>query len=559
MVLRIKCTFLLLFPLILLCESKYGYVKWSSGNAEVLITDNHEEIPKVHVAKATYSNEINSTGWAFLELHTSPDVSDEKQAYAAGFLEGFLTRDLIWKHWQNMLKGYCYNKTVICGLIEDFVDKNEDYIASMIESNPISAYWYQVKLYYIQLEGMAAGYNKATRSAYEWLTVRDIKWINMLGDLDELSIAVSSPKETPEGILFGEHCSGLVKLLPDLSNLYTSHVTWNSYQSMLRFQKMYVLNYRVSPNDDRPLPGRKMSFTSYPAFAQSTDDFYIISSGLVAAETTIGNSNRTLFDLVQPVGQLFEYVRAMVANRLARDGKEWVELFRMHNSGTYNNQWYIVDYNKFKARGLQSAGSIEPGLLWVVEQLPGYTEAADLTQLLKETTYFPSYNIPYFPRMFNLSGGNERIATYGDWFGYRTNPRAKIFKDKQADICNLQDMFRTMRYNDYRHDARARCACRPPYSAANAVAARGDLNPANGTYPFRALSHRSHGATDAKVTSAELREDFQFLSVASPTYNESRGIPPFEWSKFDMGTEVSHIGHPDLWMFPPILHRWEWG
>lgn len=63
MVLRIKCTFLVLFPLLLLCESKYGYVKWSSGNAEVLITDNYEEIPKVHVAKATYSNEINSTGY----------------------------------------------------------------------------------------------------------------------------------------------------------------------------------------------------------------------------------------------------------------------------------------------------------------------------------------------------------------------------------------------------------------------------------------------------------------------------------------------------------------
>lgn len=43
--------------------------------------------------------------WAFLELHTSTDSCDEKQAYAAGFLEGYLTRDLVWMHWQNMLKG----------------------------------------------------------------------------------------------------------------------------------------------------------------------------------------------------------------------------------------------------------------------------------------------------------------------------------------------------------------------------------------------------------------------------------------------------------------------
>lgn len=50
----------------------------------------------------------------------------------------------------------------------------------------------------------------------------------MLGDLDELAFALSLPKSNPEGRLFpDEHCTGLVKLLPDRSNLYVSHVTWN--------------------------------------------------------------------------------------------------------------------------------------------------------------------------------------------------------------------------------------------------------------------------------------------------------------------------------------------
>ncbi|XP_034833984.1 putative phospholipase B-like 2 [Maniola hyperantus] len=555
----LKCCVLVLLSVVTLGESKYGFVTWSYGKAEVSVTDISAEIPDVHIARATYTNEINTTGWAYLELHTTPGASDEKQAYAAGFLEGFLTRDLIWMHWQNVLKGYCYNKTEVCGMIEDFVDQNEDYIASMIADNPSDPYWYQMKLYYIQIEGLAVGYNQATSDAYEWLTVRDIIWLNMLGDLDDIAFALSMPRETPEGLLFGEHCSGLIKLLPDLSNLYTSHVTWNSYQSMLRFQKMYVLNYKLSPDSEELIPGRKMAFTSYPGFVQSTDDFYIISTGLVTAETTIGNSNRTLYEYIEPVGQIMEYARAMVANRIASDGKQWVETFRLHNSGTYNNQWYVVDYNKFKASKGQTPGVVEPGLLWVVEQLPGNTEAADLTEHLKKTSYFPSYNIPYFPRIFNLSGGNDRVATFGDWFGYHTNPRAKIFAEKQANIGNVRDMFTTMRYNDFKHDPLARCECRPPYSACNAIAARNDLNLANGTYPFRALGHRSHGATDAKVTSATLRRTLQFLSVASPTYNISRGIPPFRWSEFDMGPHISHVGHPDLWMFPPVLHRWEWG
>ncbi|XP_013190959.1 putative phospholipase B-like 2 [Amyelois transitella] len=550
--------FMLLF-LFIGCESRYGGVIWGQDKAHIYVSDYLAAIPEVTVARATYRNDINTTGWAYLELHTSANFSDEKQAYAAGYLEGFLTRDLIWMHWQNMLKGYCYNKTDVCGLIEDFLDKNEAYISSMITAYPLDPYWYQIKLYYIQLEGLAVGYEEATRDPYEQLTYRDMIWLNMLGDLDELSFALSMPETTPDSILFSEHCTGLVKLLPDLSELYTSQVTWNSYQSMLRFQKMYVLQFRMTIETDQRIPGYKMSFSSYPGIVQSLDDFYVISSGLVAAETTIGNSNRTLFELVKPEGQILEFARAMIANRLARNGREWVEIFRKHNSGTYNNQWYIVDYKRFKSSAGGARGSAGRGLLWLLEQLPGHTRAADLTSELIRTTYWPSYNIPYFPRIFNLSGGNERVRVYGDWFGYDTNPRAKIIKQKQAEISNLADMYRTLRYNDYKHDPLARCAaCRPPYSACNAIAARNDLNPINGTYPFRALGHRSHGATDAKLTSAALASRYQFVAVASPAHNLSRGIPPFKWSEFDLGSQVSHVGHPDAWMFQPVLHSWEW-
>ncbi|KAL4707355.1 hypothetical protein ACJJTC_005284 [Scirpophaga incertulas] len=182
-----------------------------------------------------------------------------------------------------------------------------------------------------------------------------------------------------------------------------------------------------------------------------------------------------------------------------------------------------------------------------------------LTSELRRTSYFPSYNIPYFPRVFNLSGGNVRVATFGDWFGYTTNPRAHIFKQKQAGIYNLRDMYDTMRYNDYKHDPLSRCEqCNPPYSACNAISARNDLNPANGTYPFRALGHRSHGATDAKVTSAGLARSLRFLSVAGPTHNASRGIPPFAWSEFDLGPHITHMGHPDRWTFKPLIHDWDW-
>ena len=56
-----------------------------------------------------------------------------------------------------------------------------------------------------------------------------------------------------------------------------------------------------------------------------------------------------------------------------------------------------------------------------------------------------------------------------------------------------------IRYNNFQHDPLSACECSPPYSAENAIAARSDLNPADGTYPFSALGHRLHGATDMKV------------------------------------------------------------
>ena len=42
-----------------------------------------------------------------------------------------------------------------------------------------------------------------------------------------------------------------------------------------------------------------------------------------------------------------EAVRAMIANRIAKDGREWRNAFVQRNSGTYNNQWMIIDYKKF--------------------------------------------------------------------------------------------------------------------------------------------------------------------------------------------------------------------
>ena len=125
----------------------------------------------------------------------------------------------------------------------------------------------------------------------------------------------------------------------------------------------------------------------------------------------------------KPFGQVFEPVRVMAANRLARNGREWTEIASKFNSGTYNNQWMVVDMNKV------ANGNLEESALWVMEQLPGRsvqiccktfiqknctkvilnprTWAEDQTLVLRESGYWASYNRAFYPEVFQLSGAAE--------------------------------------------------------------------------------------------------------------------------------------------------------
>jgi len=212
-------------------------------------------------------------------------------------------------------------------------------------------------------------------------------------------------------------------------------------------------------------------------------------------ETTIGNNNADLWKYVTPQS-VFEGIRAVVANRLATSGSEWASIFGDLNSGTYNNEWMLVDYKLFT----KGEKNLQDNLLWVLEQIPGAVKHGDQTDVLRNTSYWPSYNIAYYPSIFNMSGSQELVDKYGDWFTWSGAPRAKIFARDHDKVVDLSSMIKLMRYNDFQHDPLGKCNCTPPYSGENGISARSDLNPANGTYPFSALGHRSHGGTDNKVS-----------------------------------------------------------
>jgi len=501
------------------------------------------------VGETFYRNEINTTGWALLQLHTKDTVSDVIQAFGAGYLEGWVTRDLIFLQYRNTIVGRCDGKQGLCDKIRKWVRDNTDWVRKKLEvARRKDEYWHQVGLFYDQMEGLYTGYKASVAgTARDVVTFDDIMTMNIFGDLEDLEQVFDVTQKVPPKVRGIGHCSALIRLLPNNSDIYVSHDTWNSYQSMLRILKNYRLPLRRVPKG-APVAAVEMSFSGYPGVIYSGDDFTVTSAGLTVLETTIGNNNKALWGQVKPRGSVLEGIRATVANRLARDGKSWTGVFSRFNSGTYNNQWMVVDNKLFRPHQQQ----LSPGLFWVLEQIPGYVRRKDLTSVLQTRTFWPSYNSPYFTDVFNKSGNSELVKEYGDWFSYDKTPRALIFARDAPKVSDMESMIKLMRYNNYTSDPLSRCDCSPPYSGENAISARNDLNPRNGTYPFQALSHRSHGGTDMKVTSSRLASRLEFVAQSGPTWDP---LPPFRWSLQDF-RDTPHEGHPDLWQFNPIIPVW---
>ncbi|XP_020012515.1 putative phospholipase B-like 2 [Castor canadensis] len=531
--------------------SRSRSVLWDAAAGQLRLVDGrHPEA----VAWANLTNAIRETGWAFLELGTNGSYNDSLQAYAAGVVEASVSEELIYMHWMNTVVNYCgpfEYEVGYCERLKSFLEANLEWMHEEMERNADSTYWHQVRLTLLQLKGLEDSYEGRVTFPAGKFTIKPLGFLllQISGDLEDLEPALNKTNAKPS--LGSGSCSALIKLLPGHRDLLVAHNTWNSYQNMLRIIKKYQLQFREGPREDYPLvPGNKLVFSSYPGTIFSCDDFYMLSSGLVTLETTIGNKNPALWKYVRPEGGVLEWVRNIVANRLALDGASWTDVFKRFNSGTYNNQWMVVDYKAFVPGG-PSPGS---RVLTILEQIPGMVVVADKTSELYETTYWASYNIPSFETVFNASGMQDLVAEYGDWFSYDKSPRALIFLRNQSLVRDMDSMVRLMRYNDFLHDPLSLCkTCDPQPNGENAISARSDLNPANGSYPFQALHQRSHGGIDVKVTGMSLAKALSMVAASGPTWDQ---VPPFQWSTSPF-QEVLHMGHPDLWKFSPIQVRWD--
>lgn len=74
---------------------------------------------------------------------------------------------------------------------------------------------------------------------------------------------------------------------------------------------------------------RTIGMSSYPGAISSTDDFYLMDSGLTVMDTSIEILNPTLYDRVQDfpaAPHIPSFVHLMAVNRLAKTATHWANL-----------------------------------------------------------------------------------------------------------------------------------------------------------------------------------------------------------------------------------------
>jgi hypothetical protein len=471
--------------------------------------------PHDATAVADYNATLSTTGWDVINLESNGAASDQDQAYAAGYLNGYLTSARMWLSWQNnygLTSNGKVNPEPIAPQIAAFFEKNMAWMESNIEKNrKTDPYWNQAGLMWTMWQGTLAGANANAKKG-QTFTKNMLMMLTALGDLGDLNPGLNvtmngldswrqmSKQRFDTWVMKSTHCSSLFKVLPDNSDIFFGHTTWFQYNTMVRLYQIITLNFNAEGTESKTV-----SFSSYPGALSSIDDYYITDSGLAVTETSLIVYNLTMYKDLSPETMLY-WVRVALANRMATSSKDWTDIFARYNSGTYNNQWMVFDLKQFTP-----GQDLKPGSFYILEQFPGMIAVRDETATLSYG-YWPSYNVPSVKELFEISGQGEALKQQGpEMTDYELCVRAQIFRRDQTNVKDLATYQYIMQYNNYEVD---------PISQKNpgyAISARGDLiDTMHGGGCW--------GGLDAKVSSYKLWKDgmktmaFSGPSPQQPTF-----------------------------------------
>lgn len=514
------------------------------------------------VAFASFADTANNTGWMTLRLSTNanavaladtPGAVDAVQMYAAGYLEAFLTAARIEQAVLNYLEHNSFISHSDTRSTSPTFDKIGQWLMDQMawtdSQNASDPFWQLAQSWNAQLRGLFDGYTVFKTEAMQPLSLEQITAWNANGDVDDiaelfaparrLSHRLQSCKSNEESRferrrivrdyrMRNEHCSAMVGVSQDRSALFAGHTTWTTYTQMLRIYKIMKYDF-VNPLAKI----QTVSYSSMPGVLSSVDDYYqVVGEGgiaMVIVETTNSVFEDSLYDLMTNRA-LLSWQRCMLANVMANSPQRWTEVFSEYNSGTYSNSWLVVAMHLFAP-----FKPLVDGLLWIVEQTPGYCAAADVTDMLRFAGYYPSFNVPFlrsvqdrmgYTRMFNETGDVE--------YSWELDYRSQIFRKRATESLASASAFgQLLQFNDFQNDPVGRG---DPWAA---ISCRFDLD---------AQSPWAFGGIDAKVTTSDWIRENRAMIKNGPTVE---GQPVFSFVEFQQrtGQVIPHHGMPDRYDF----------
>ena len=514
-------------------EIKYAAIKKSNNNKKFIIIDSNFELNDDTIAIAKYTLGLLTIGWDLLAIKTNKKFDDLTQAEAAGYLEGFLTRERIYNHWRNLhIKTWGENKQMPEN-VKEFLQAQKNFVEESFKKNENDPVIYNAYLLNIQFTGLINGYNEnLIHNITKQIDFFDFHTISSFGDLFDIihyknrqsrpEFSKMSTEDIISHIHRTNHCSAIFKAKEDFSDIYFGHNSWFYYSASTRIFKEYNFNF-----NHPSVKSRNIIFSSYPATLASTDDFYITSQNLAIIETTNSLFDNDLFNKLTPESLLC-WQRAMISSRISTSAKSWVENFSKLNSGTYNNQFMVLDMKKVDL----DQRKILNGAMYIVEQIPGFFEINEVTEYLKYG-YWPSYNTPFSPEIRRLSKINEMVLKTPELkhtLDYDTCARANIFRRDQGKVNCEENFKKLIRQNDYKNDSLS--LGKPSY----AIASRVDLD------------KQCMGAYDSKTSSVKhaIGKYKKVNIIIGPT-NEQ--VATFKWEESVVCKNDPRFGLPEKYDF----------
>lgn len=468
------------------------------------------------VARAYYKPNIDSSGWATLEIETSSRYPDWVQAYSAGILEGSLCWQIIYWHWKNTIQAVCMESSDLCDSIRNHLKKVEtDAVNHAGKSEKTEPFWHHVNLFYTQLSGLEDGWNigvqRSRKNKEIQIDHEDFIWMNTLNEIKDIKLQFSQ-EEFNNSTRYKS--LSFLKYLPNSTHHFLlAHESGKSYSEMLRIHKKYTFGYHwtSAPNSEL-IPSNEIIFTSYPGAIHSQDDYYQIYVNGNHTMTIAGTDIQVNKDF--PGKKSFSSVpigpRVMAASRLSRHAIDWA--FNVNREGGIDiggKQWVILDYLP------------ERGSMWLVEQVPGLALAANVTEKFQEKGYWISAGIPFFKDTQDYLGGENVIDV-------SLMEAIKILEYHHENVTSPESLVDILKKPDL------------------ITLGRADIIQFSKGY-----QKRQDGIIDVKIGDAH----GDVLLIAGPPYSEEVG--PFRWSSSAL-LNVPHHGQPDLWKFEPVRPDWVW-